>query len=97
VTAGQRLAVVLRASAAEDTTPYDWFVGPPGDDFAGGSSFCRGAGTSACASGWADIGGDMQMRVVVELPEPAVGATSAVAIAGVAALACYARASKKST
>lgn len=99
VTAGDRLAVVLRSPASPmGVAPYDWFAGPFGDAYAGGSTFCRGADIPQCAAGWADLESDMQMRVVVEVPEPAGASLGAVAFAALGALARrYARPSRYST
>lgn len=96
VTAGDRLAVVLRSpTSPENVAPYDWFGGPSGDAYAGGSTFCRGAAIPLCAAGWADLASDMQVRVVVEVPEPAGAALGAVARAALGSLASrYARPSR---
>lgn len=96
VTAGDVLAVVLRSpSAPENTAPYDWFAGPFGDPYAGGSLFCRGSALTQCAGGWAALGGDVQMKTVIEVPEPGRGALAVAAIAALRAVARrYPRASK---
>ncbi|RIL01803.1 MAG: hypothetical protein DCC71_17140 [Proteobacteria bacterium] len=99
VAAGDVLAVVLRSpSAPENVAPYDWFAGPAGDAYAGGAAYCRGAAIEQCASGWSELAGDMQMRAVVEVPEPGGAAPACAALAALGAVARrYARVSKKST
>lgn len=87
VQAGDRLAVVLRTpDVPAGIAPFDWFNGPFGDPYAGGSMYCRGAEIPLCEGGWADLDRDAQFRVLVEVPEPGAAGLGLAAAGALAVL-----------
>lgn len=79
VAPGDEIAVVLRTPTADGVAPYDWRAALA--DYGGGTAACRGAEIPLCASGWAAIQGDQQLRTWVDpalrvdasVGEPAIG------------------------